>query len=172
MDSLVSRSKVASPEKPKTSVSKPGTSGQPEPQIFTTTTNVYNTQNFEGQPYAIVEVKPSIPRSSLPPEGDSYAARGKRPTPEACKQKVSSLKKQLASELYDKALSAQSKEAERMEKLGTQTDPTVRSRLELQFEIDRARAIQQLVELEEYVLRRSHKRQVQQLAVKLGVSAS
>lgn len=62
---------------------------------------------------------------------------------------MSALKQQLASELYSKALSAQTKESDRMAKLETVADAAVRSRLEFQFEIDRARTIQQLVEMEE-----------------------
>lgn len=68
LNSLVSVSR-ASPDKPKPTASHSLFLTQPEAQIFTSTTNVYNSLNLEGQHYAIVEARPVLPRSNLPVEG-------------------------------------------------------------------------------------------------------
>lgn len=122
---------------------------QPEPQIFTPTTNVYNSLNFEGQHYAIKEQHPALPRSNLPAEGRTYIARGKRLSESVRKQQVSALKRKLAAQLHSEALAARSKEAERISRIAEVQDQTQRTRLELQFQIDRARTIQHLTEMAE-----------------------
>ena len=60
-------------------------------------------------------------------------------------------------------------EVERLHKLNSTTDPVLRERLEATFEMERARVIQQLQDLEEYWSHRNNKKQVQLLADRLGV---
>lgn len=65
------------------------------------------------------------------------------------KQQVSALKRKLAAQLHSEALAARSKEAERISRIAEVQDQTQRTRLELQFQIDRARTIQHLTEMAE-----------------------
>lgn len=113
---------------------------EPQPQIFTTA--------GLGDMVA-VETKPTIARSTLPQEGEIHTARGKRPTEESKRQKVVKLQKKLAEELRQRALAARDKEAERLQKLNSTIDPQQRERLESQFEMERARVIQQLHDIDE-----------------------
>lgn len=59
------------------------------------------------------------------------------------------LQKKLAEELRQRAVSARSMETERLAKLNSTSDPVLRERLEATFEMERARVIQQLQDLEE-----------------------
>ena len=162
LNSLVKNGKNAPVEKQKPAGHKSVFVTGPEPQIFTPTTNVYNSLNFEGQHYAIVEPKPLLPRSALPQE-----ARGKRPSESIRKQQVSLLKRKLATKLHSEATLAKSKEADRLSRLAEVQDPAQKAKLELQFQIDRARTIQHLTEMAEYVICRMNQREVRQLEAKL-----
>jgi len=62
---------------------------------------------------------------------------------------VLNLQKKLAEELRQRAVSARSMETERLAKLNSTSDPVLRERLEATFEMERARVIQQLQDLEE-----------------------
>jgi len=65
------------------------------------------------------------------------------------RQQVSALRRKLAAQLHSEGLVARTKEAERIARLSDVQDQTQRSRLELQFQIDRARTIQHLTEMAE-----------------------